>query len=491
MPTGRNEPCPCGSGRKFKVCCLPLGRKAMASEPAADDFGLLFRQFMATALSAGDIAEEAELRAAIGITSAYCLASGESDDALFRPLHVLSGVLERVLEDNDAEESEFADIFYPRLPFDVVLDGEGRTGADLFLLHHGASLPARAIEAVRALIEAEDAVCRVVRDGKGPSIEDLRTGERLPVLDGWKTGVPGMTCRLVRYRGRHVAVMPEPIDDPGDPWYFEAQEEALDAAGVLLESANVRLRSRWKGVSIGEELIELAMNAENAAHAKAAPARRPEVRNTEGHELVFTSLRWEVSDEVRVRAALSRLEGLDLEETPEGLSGTFVRTRGPRDRHLVGESVSIGSLTLKGRALTVETNSTERAEKLRRKVQKALGKAVTFRTASSEPLEEVLKRPVDPIVAERSRLEQERLMALPEVQEALARMAREHSLSWCDTVIPALGNRRPRSLVKTENGRRKVEALLESFAARQASGEADPMAMDLELIRRELGLPRA
>lgn len=22
--TGRNEPCPCGSGRKFKVCCLRL-----------------------------------------------------------------------------------------------------------------------------------------------------------------------------------------------------------------------------------------------------------------------------------------------------------------------------------------------------------------------------------------------------------------------------------------------------------------------------------
>ena len=22
--TGRNEPCPCGSGKKFKKCCLPL-----------------------------------------------------------------------------------------------------------------------------------------------------------------------------------------------------------------------------------------------------------------------------------------------------------------------------------------------------------------------------------------------------------------------------------------------------------------------------------
>lgn len=26
--TGRNEPCPCGSGRKFKVCCLRLAGEA-------------------------------------------------------------------------------------------------------------------------------------------------------------------------------------------------------------------------------------------------------------------------------------------------------------------------------------------------------------------------------------------------------------------------------------------------------------------------------
>lgn len=28
--TGRNEPCPCGSGKKYKKCCLPLQQKAKA-----------------------------------------------------------------------------------------------------------------------------------------------------------------------------------------------------------------------------------------------------------------------------------------------------------------------------------------------------------------------------------------------------------------------------------------------------------------------------
>jgi hypothetical protein len=28
MRTGRNALCPCGSGRKYKVCCLPADREA-------------------------------------------------------------------------------------------------------------------------------------------------------------------------------------------------------------------------------------------------------------------------------------------------------------------------------------------------------------------------------------------------------------------------------------------------------------------------------
>jgi len=34
MKTGRNEPCPCGSGRKFKHCCL----KKKSSMPVATRF---------------------------------------------------------------------------------------------------------------------------------------------------------------------------------------------------------------------------------------------------------------------------------------------------------------------------------------------------------------------------------------------------------------------------------------------------------------------
>ena len=34
---GRNDPCPCGSGQKYKRCCLPRDEAAAAAERAAAD----------------------------------------------------------------------------------------------------------------------------------------------------------------------------------------------------------------------------------------------------------------------------------------------------------------------------------------------------------------------------------------------------------------------------------------------------------------------
>jgi hypothetical protein len=75
----------------------------------------------------------------------------------------------------------------------------------------------------------------------------------------------------------------------------------------------------------------------------------------------------------------------------------------------------------------------------------------------------------------------------PEIRRRLEEMARDFSLRWCDEVVPALGYRRPRTLVKTEAGRAKVLALLEDFERTPAP--PGPGGMDCALIRRELGLP--
>jgi tetratricopeptide (TPR) repeat protein len=37
---GRNAPCPCGSGKKYKKCCLPLHQESSAQEVSAGPFTL-------------------------------------------------------------------------------------------------------------------------------------------------------------------------------------------------------------------------------------------------------------------------------------------------------------------------------------------------------------------------------------------------------------------------------------------------------------------
>ena len=94
-----------------------------------------------------------------------------------------------------------------------------------------------------------------------------------------------------------------------------------------------------------------------------------------------------------------------------------------------------------------------------------------------------------PVSEEQTNLarEEEEFSRRPEVQAKLAEIMRDYSRRWCDEVIPALGNRRPRTLAKTEAGRAKVLALLEDFERTPAP--PGPGGMDCALIRRELGLP--
>ncbi len=124
---------------------------------------------------------------------------------------------------------------------------------------------------------------------------------------------------------------------------------------------------------------------------------------------------------------------------------------------------------------------------MRRRLDRLPSGILRFRETTSRPIEKDLEKPLSG--KERRRLEKEhkKLMRHPEVRRRFDEMMRDSSLRWCDESIPALGNRKPRTLVKTEVGRTKVLALLEEMESRSRPEESG--GMDFVLIRRELGLP--
>lgn len=194
MTIGRNEPCPCGSGKKFKACCLPLGRRLASAAHATVSPGLSerFREGLALALSAGVDAVTAEVRAAVALAGELCLEPAQAEAPELRPCILAFAAMAELLEENGGEEAELVSTFLPRLPFDVLLDAEGRTVGDLILGREGEALPPAAREALRALVEAEDALCRVERAGGKALIADLRSGAKLPAPDAFRPEGPGM-----------------------------------------------------------------------------------------------------------------------------------------------------------------------------------------------------------------------------------------------------------------------------------------------------------
>jgi len=218
----------------------------------------------------------------------------------------------------------------------------------------------------------------------------------------------------------------------------------------------------------------------------------PTIVNNDGHLMVQTTSSYEVSD---AESVLIEIEAwrpkpdVDLERDRGGKLSSFeahylrkpLATRGLRERVLVAR------ITWKlGAALLVETNSTERDLEIRKKLESVGGDLRLLRTLGRSAAD-LLSEPV----SEKDRLRLERedrdLAASPEVQAQIAAMFLDYSLRWCDTTIPALGNRKPRTLVRTEAGKAKVLALVKEMESRPRPDGA--AGMDFALIRRELGLP--
>lgn len=138
--------------------------------------------------------------------------------------------------------------------------------------------------------------------------------------------------------------------------------------------------------------------------------------------------------------------------------------RKPRAGRRAGERVLVARLEWKrGGPLVVETNSTERDLEIREKLSLLPPSDIHLLRTEGRSMFDLLSQPVSEDQLALAKEEEEELSRRSEVAAKLAEILRNYSQRWCDEVVPALGNRRPRTLVKTESGRAKVLALLEDF----------------------------
>jgi len=158
-------------------------------------------------------------------------------------------------------------------------------------------------------------------------------------------------------------------------------------------------------------------------------------------------------------------------------------------------------MNIEDRKLIIGVNSTKRAEKIRRLVEKRLGKEAVYKTTLIEPIESEVEKVWAAAAGGPSELpakewtkgnERTGVISLadlpPEVRLKLEETARQHWVTWFDVPVPALNNMTPREAAKTEGARELLESLLLDYERHDDADNENLMRPDIPELRRKLGM---
>jgi len=468
--TGRNDPCPCRSGKKHKHCCLkapaaedsPWKRQRVASDSLTDDL-LAFakRKFGRDLLDAWDDFNQTVF------PPPYERTEGEAQ--IFMPYYLFDW--ERPTRRRGAR---------PRV---------GVVGRS-FLERFGGSLSE--LEALIFIQATTQPVSfyEVLHSAPGESLvlRDLLIG-------GDTTVVERSASRMLR---------------PGDIVYAQIwQLPEVNTLGRLapipfpprnkVEIVEWRVKLRRKIARQNRELAaaDVVRYAEETRalylHLRDVRHLPPRLCNTDGDSLVFHTLTFRVGSAQVAFDALAPLawerskEELlkDAEVTRDGvLCSVEIEWAKPGNKKFkTWDNTILGRLKISGRSLVATVNSKERARSIRAEIERRLGILAVHQSTVSQAPEELVKDREQP--AGSAEFEESDGLLDPAVREHIDAMMQ----SWAHQKIPALGGRSPVEAVADPDGREIVEALLLDME-RQYERSKGPGAVrpDIDALRRLLNL---
>lgn len=442
----RNAPCPCGSGKKYKKCCLEKEKEVEAAEriPAS--------------------LHEMDERLAVEI---FRFAARK-----FRG--------EWSLEDRAFRRADEAiGLSAPWSVYSASI--RGKTAAEWYAEEHRSALSKDDREWLDAQRQAWLSIweVEVVVPGKEMRLRDLLTGEVRLVAEKSATADlavrDALLARAVDCRGCSVLCGMHPRPLP--PREADAvasrvrkrlrRKDAVPADRLREEETGRFLIRRW------EEAVE------DLDRRVALP---PRLANTDGEELLFTvdHFDFDPKDRSAIEEKLGSLEGAEAsEEEEEERAIHFVRpSRGEKGLD-GGTLLGKAALGPRGR-MRLETNSRERADSLRRRVESACGDLLRHRLREhADPRAGFEKALAEPPPAE---------IPLPAEAAGILREFKErHYREWLDLPVPALGGRTPREAARTEEGRKSALLLLKEMEHMENRLPTEER-FDFSAVRRALGL---
>jgi hypothetical protein len=450
---GRNAPCPCGSGRKFKKCCL--AKEAASARPftAADRQNALarLRRFAHRA----EFAHDHEV--------AEASFWGDGLDRL------PDDEVEDLLEDSQGDYA-----FHMWFFFDFVLE-DGRTLAERFLEQEGARLGAGEREYLARMRPTHVRLYEVaeVKPEEGLRLVDVWTDERLWVRE--RAG----TRQLVRWDLLAARTMPGADGDlvmDGPLLLFPATEKEEILAG--LRRAHRTYARRVPDADVGSFFKQAGALFHRLWLDRVALRPAPALVTPEGDPFVFARAAFDVR--LEGAAASRRRPRRSAADPDEVIFETRTQRPGRAARR------SLGTFVLKGDRLVFETTSRARADRGRGFLEGLVGSAIRFRATRYQDVEQAL--------AEHRGTPRER--AEPDFPpEVVAQLTFDfydrHYRAWPDAPLPALGNRTPRQAARLASLRPRLVALLKGMEnASERDRRTGRPAYDFGWLWGELGLER-
>lgn len=463
--TSRNAPCPCGSGRKYKLCCGAAER----------DLALRSRQDDAVSDRIADWAAE------------------KLADQLDAALKVFAGPLRRI--DDEAERELFTVWFHN----DRVL-GDGRTPAEAYAARPEIDKAER--EAAEQIAAARLGVYRVLEVEPGRSLELLDLVEVGTVRIHSET----VSAGAARWDVLLARVLPPERGDPdgstglwGPARFFSAAEEP-----ELL--AELERLARARGSEPDREGLRGALRnraLELLRFQTPSSLAKPTYFTLEGEPMVAARATWELPDPDVARERLTELGGRDAEEGMLEVDISIPRERliGLRaDKELpVGAVVvesgaasspdlaSVATVRIEGELLSVEALSEGRLDRATLMVEEGL----------SDLIGEKAERRIVPVadrLADRSEEHEAPRSGsadrdVSEGREVVGEVLFERYRHWVDEPHPKLGGATPRAAVAAGRGEEVVPLvrIVENGAARSAGEHEHEALAELNLLG-ELGL---
>lgn len=476
MKISRNDLCPCGSGKKYKKCCLP---KAEAQDFAYRRISQTFQGLTGKIMT---FAENALGQATIEAAVEEFLVWDEDFEATI-------------------EIEQLADLFVPWALYAWYM-----TEADLEDLELKIPLP------------ADTTIAEMYIQKKAKKIDSLELkilqAINRPVFSFQEvTGVlpgSGFSCTNILTGQTHNVTdrSASEILETGDIFFCAISR--VDDIEMLVGASPIKFPLSWKTdvidlrTYIKKDHSKLTAEDEHDHDAQirdlflalyAAAFNPPTLTNTDGDPLALHTLHYAIPSAREAFDALchlsapeskeSLLEDAAFAESGELATVTIPWIRLETSEEEVSPNTVLGNILIDEDTMTIDVNSEKRAQTIRDIVAAAMGDRAQFKTASLKSLSVPPEDEADR--AEDLPAPHETAMQDPVIGEHMERMYFEQWKKWADDAIPALGGKTPREAVKSPDGREKVEAILRG-AELKLTPDSDFRKKGIEHAKKELGL---